>query len=230
MNSDDVLRMDNVSKRFRRSGGDAIALEEVRLQVRKGQSVVIRGPSGSGKSTLMLIAAAMLRPSSGHVWLCGQNITSMPMWRASRLRKGDASIILPALELIPYLSALENVCLADTSAKGKRRALDFLESLGLAERVSHLPSQLSTGEQRRVLVARSLLHQPSILFCDEPTANLDSENASLIRNAILKACAEGCAVVTVTHEDAGLFRADTEFSMHRGKLTPADDVSRLPTT
>lgn len=213
-----VLELRQISRRFRHRSGDVQALSAVDLRVHRGESVVIQGASGSGKSTLLLVAAAMLRPTSGDVSLCGQNLSKISLRRAGRLRKQKVGIILPALELIPYLTAGENVYLLDASSPGKQRARELLENFGLSARWDHLPGQLSTGEQRRVLVARAMFNTPEILFCDEPTANLDAENAAIIRAALLKCCQEAVAVVTVTHEDAKLFAADRQYQLAGGQL------------
>lgn len=214
-----ILQLTNVTKKYSSKGRVVHAIEDVNFQVRSGESVVIQGPSGSGKSTLLLIAAAMLKPTRGEVNLCGSPINSLSMRAASHLRLASVGIILPTLELIPYLSALENVYLANPSAEGQARAKASLQSLGLNERLGHLPGQLSTGEQRRILVARALLNRPKILFCDEPTANLDDGNAELIRNTLKQARDQGVTIVTVTHEDASRFQADNAYEMRLGKLT-----------
>lgn len=219
-----VLRLAGVTKIYNGRGPSITAVEDVSLDVRAGESVVIQGPSGSGKSTLLLIAAAMLKPTRGGVSLCGASVTDMSMQLTSRLRQASVGIILPTLELVPYLSAIENAYLMDASSAGKVRAKNLLETLGLSERVEHFPRQLSTGEQRRVLVARALLNRPKILLCDEPTANVDAENADLIRTAISDARKQGIAVVTVTHEDASKFKADSIYTMKRGTLEKVNAV------
>ena len=222
-----VLQLTNVTKTYRGKTRFVTALDDVNLQVHHGDSVVIQGPSGSGKSTLLLIAAAMLKPTSGEVTLCGSPVHSLSMRSASQLRLASIGIILPTLELVPYLSAFENVYLANASTEGRARAKTLLESLAMEDRLNHLPGQLSTGEQRRILVARALINQPKILLCDEPTANLDAGNAELIRDTLNASRDRGTAVVTVTHEDAERFQADTTYEMRLGKLERSV-AARLP--
>jgi putative ABC transport system ATP-binding protein len=226
MEENPIIKLVNISKRYNRGAGKVLAVQDVSLAVNPGELIVINGTSGSGKSTLLMIMAAMLRPTSGQVWLQGKEITKLTMRQACAVRKKTVSIVLPTLELIPYLRAIDNVQLADAEGCGQARAAEVLGMLGLDDRVQHLPNQLSTGEQRRVLVARSLLNSPQLLLCDEPTSNLDKENARLIREALIAAKQQGMTVVVVTHEDADLYAADRIFSMQQGKLCQAIESSQ----
>ena len=173
-NREVLLEVKNVSKIY----GDLHALKEVSFQVRKGEWVAIMGSSGSGKSTMMNIIGCMDKPSIGEVILDGQDITKESQNSLTKIRREKIGLIFQQFHLIPYLTALENVMVAQYyhSIPDEQEALQALERVGLKDRAKHLPSQLSGGEQQRVCIARALINSPEIILADEPTGNLDEVN------------------------------------------------------
>ena len=173
-NREVLLEVKNVSKIY----GDLHALKEVNFQVRKGEWVAIMGSSGSGKSTIMNIIGCMDKPSIGEVILDGQDITKESQHSLTKIRREKIGLIFQQFHLIPYLTALENVMVAQYyhSIPDEQEALQALERVGLKDRAKHLPSQLSGGEQQRVCIARALINSPEIILADEPTGNLDEVN------------------------------------------------------
>lgn len=213
-----LLRMTKACRTFRRGGERIDAVVDADIEVPAGEILAIGGPSGSGKSTLLMMAAAMLTPTAGRVELFGRDLSRVSPAEATRWRAGRLGLVLPLFDLVPYLSALENVRLAAFGPGADDRAVDVLTRFGLAPRLRHRPSQLSAGEQRRVLVARGLVNGPEFILCDEPTANLDDENADRIRQQLLRERTRGAALLVVTHEPAELFRADRRLRMRAGHL------------
>lgn len=213
-----LLRMTGAGRTFR-SGGDRIdAVVDAALEIESGEIVTIGGPSGSGKSTLLMMAAAMLTPTAGHVELFGRDLGQLTLAEATRWRAGRLGLVLPLFDLVPYLSALDNVRLAADGPDADDRAAEMLKRFGLAPRLRHVPSRLSAGEQRRLLVARGLVNEPEFILCDEPTANLDDENADRIRQQLIRERSRGAALLVVTHEPGELFRADRRRWMRAGHL------------
>src|SRR5881398_1236280 len=175
----------SVSKTYpAKSDGDGVirALDQVDLTIEKGEWVSIMGPSGSGKSTLVNLIGCLDRPSSGEVWINGQNVVSLDRKQLDRFRAEKIGFIFQQFHLIPYLTALENVMLAQYfhSMTDKNEARAALERVGLGDRADHLPAQLSGGEQQRVCIARALINDPAIVLADEPTGNLDARNEELV--------------------------------------------------
>ncbi|KID49852.1 ABC transporter ATP-binding protein [Fusobacterium necrophorum subsp. funduliforme B35] len=184
-----LLEVKNVSKIY----GELHALKDVNLTVKKGEWVAIMGSSGSGKSTMMNIIGCMDKPSVGEVILDGQNITKETQKSLTEIRREKIGLIFQQFHLIPYLTALENVMVAQYyhSIPDEQEALDALEIVGLKERAHHLPSQLSGGEQQRVCIARALINSPEIILADEPTGNLDETNENIVINILKKVTCRG---------------------------------------
>jgi ABC-type lipoprotein export system ATPase subunit len=189
-------------------------LKDVSLAVKKGEGVAILGPSGSGKTTLLNILCGLDTPTQGAALLCGQEIGKMGERERAQLRNAKLGFVFQFYHLLPEFTALENVMLPALMRKGSRaeaagRAASLLERLGLKDRSTHFPSELSGGEQQRVAIARALMNDPDVLFCDEPTGNLDPETgrgiAELIRDLFVK---EKKTVLMVTH-DRGLAKMAT---------------------
>ena len=196
-NREVLLEVKNVSKIY----GDLHALKEVSFQVRKGEWVAIMGSSGSGKSTMMNIIGCMDKPSVGEVILDGQDITKESQNSLTKIRREKIGLIFQQFHLIPYLTALENVMVAQYyhSIPDEQEALQALERVGLKDRAKHLPSQLSGGEQQRIAIARALLNRPKMIIADEPTGNLDPETATKIVGILKRASEDGTAVIMSTH-------------------------------
>jgi putative ABC transport system ATP-binding protein len=207
-----VVRATDVKRRYGEGSTAVDALRGVSLEVSKGQLVAVMGPSGSGKSTLMHILAGLDQPTSGTVTIAGTEITGLDDARLTRLRRDHIGFVFQFFNLLPMLTAEENVLLPESIA-GKRPDRSWLDALlartGLADRRKHRPSELSGGQQQRVAIARALVTQPTIVFADEPTGNLDSKTGGEILD-LLRASADdyGQTIVMVTHEGRAASIAD----------------------
>lgn len=193
-----LLEFQNVFKIY----GGLHALDDVNFSVEKGEWVSIMGPSGSGKSTMMNIIGCMDKPSRGHVLLDGVDVAKEPSKRLTDIRRDKIGLIFQQFYLVNYLTALENVMLAQYyhSVPDEKEAMEALDRVGLAERARHLPSQLSGGEQQRVCVARALINYPEIILADEPTGNLDEANEEIVVELLRKLHEDGATLIVVTHD------------------------------
>ena len=220
-NREVLLEVKNVSKIY----GDLHALKEVNFQVRKGEWVAIMGSSGSGKSTIMNIIGCMDKPTMGEVILDGQDITKENQTSLTKIRREKIGLIFQQFHLIPYLTALENVMVAQYyhSIPDEQEALQALERVGLKDRAKHLPSQLSGGEQQRVCIARALINSPEIILADEPTGNLDEVNEKIVIEILKQLHEEGATIVVVTHDlDVGNV-AERKIILEYGKIVDVLD-------
>ena len=220
-NREVLLEVKNVSKIY----GDLHALKEVSFQVRKGELVAIMGSSGSSKSTMMNIIGCMDKPSIGEVILDGQDITKESQNSLTKIRREKIGLIFQQFHLIPYLTALENVMVAQYyhSIPDEQEALQALERVGLKDRAKHLPSQLSGGEQQRVCIARALINSPEIILADEPTGNLDEVNEKIVIEILKQLHKEGATIVVVTHDlDVGNV-AERKIILEYGKIVDVVD-------
>ncbi len=199
-------------------------LRGVSFDLERGEMVALIGPSGSGKSTLLGIAAALDRPSSGEVILDGVDVTGLSERKLARLRSRKVGMVFQSYNLIPTLSALENVQLPlfvpGRAGVDPARARILLDEVGLGHRLAHRPSQLSGGEQQRVAVARALITDPALLIADEPTGNLDSETGDALVHLLLDLRERrGTSILLATHNPAVAAQADRILSMRDGLLT-----------
>ena len=192
-----LLELKNVYKIY----GDLHALDDVNLKVEKGEWLAIMGPSGSGKSTMMNIIGCMDKPSRGEVLLDGVNVAAESAKNLTNIRRDKIGLIFQQFHLVNYLTAVENVMLAQYyhSIPDEKEALEALDRVGLADRAKHYPSQLSGGEQQRVCVARALINYPEIILADEPTGNLDEANEEIVVELFRRLHMEGTTLVVVTH-------------------------------
>src|SRR5437899_7629371 len=184
-----VIQIEDLSKEFRRDEFHVIALENVGLKVEKGEFVALMGPSGSGKSTLLHLIAAMDRPTSGEILVLGQNLRSLNDRAIAKWRNEHIGFVFQSFNLIPVLTAIENVelPLKLTNLKKKDRlehAATALKLVGLGDRLHHLPRQLSGGQEQRVAIARAIVTDPDLLLADEPTGNLDAASAQDVLNLL----------------------------------------------
>ena len=211
-----LLELKNVSKIY----GDLHALDNVSLKVEKGEWVAIMGPSGSGKSTMMNIIGAMDKPTKGEVLLDGVDIAKMGRKDLTNIRRDKIGLIFQQFHLIPYLTAVENVMVAQYyhSMPDEKEAMEALERVGLADRAKHLPSQLSGGEQQRVCVARALINYPEIILADEPTGNLDEANEEIVVELFNKLHADGTTLIVVTHDPEVAAVAQRMLVLRDGRL------------
>ncbi len=212
-----LLELKKVSKIY----GNLKALSEVDLTVKRGDWLSIMGPSGSGKTTMINIIGCMDRPSLGEVILDGQLISKEKAKSLTEIRRDKIGLIFQQFHLIPYLSALENVMVAQYyhSLPDKEEALEALDRVGLKERADHLPSQLSGGEQQRVCIARALINSPEILLADEPTGNLDEENEQMVIGILKKLHEEGATIIVVTHDPEVGDVAERKIILDYGKIS-----------
>jgi putative ABC transport system ATP-binding protein len=200
-----VLELRAVSKTYLDGADEVHALREVDLTVEPGRMVAVMGPSGSGKSTLLTIAGALETPTAGEVLVAGQPLSAMSRDDRARLRRRVVGYVFQDFNLLPGLTATENVALPlelDGLSAGKARAagLRALEELGLADRAYRFPDQLSGGERQRVAIARAVVGNRRLVLADEPTGALDSANGEAVMRLILTACKSGMSAVVVTHD------------------------------
>ncbi len=202
------------------NGGTIRALDEFTLTVDPGEWVSIMGPSGSGKSTLVNLIGCLDRPSSGEIWLDGQDVANISGAELNRVRSEKIGFVFQQFHLIPYLTAVENVMLAQYfhSMTDEKEALEALERVGLKDRAHHVPSQLSGGEQQRVCIARALINDPKIILADEPTGNLDAQNEEIVLRLLREFHQQGRTIVMVTHDPVVARLADRRIELHHGKI------------
>ena len=222
---EDVLVCRGLTKSYFQGDAHIKAVNDCYLTVCRGEFVAITGTSGSGKSTLLHMLAGLEEPSSGKVWLGGHDLFDMTDKELSDYRSRRIGFIFQSFQLLPVLTAKENILLAQKLAGGTHfpRYLDQLAALlKIDDRLHHLPSELSGGQQQRVAAARALINRPDIVFADEPTGNLDEESADELVRLLLATRAElGQTLVLVTHDKKLAQRADRVFSMQNGVLSPA---------
>lgn len=214
-----VIEVRGLVKRF----GSVRALDGLDFSVRKGEFVAIMGPSGSGKTTLLNILSCLDRATEGQYLLDGIETSSLAEADQAVIRREKIGLVFQQFHLIPYLTAVENVMLAQHyhSIADRAEALDGLRRVGLEHRATHLPSQLSGGEQQRVCVARALVNEPAIILADEPTGNLDEENERAVMLLLAKLHAEGRTIVLVTHNPALGALTDRIVRLAHGRLAGA---------
>ena len=197
-----MVRLEKVSKLYHTRRCDVKALDEVSLYIKEGEFVVVRGPSGSGKTTLLLSIGGMLRPTEGQIIVDGSDIYSMGNRDRARFRAEKIGFVFQMFHLVPYLNIIENVLLPAGVGKnryGKTDVRELLKRLNLSKREYHKPFELSAGESQRTAIARALFNQPRIILADEPTGNLDPENAGQIIGHLAEFHRGGGTVIIVTH-------------------------------
>jgi putative ABC transport system ATP-binding protein len=218
-----MLKMEAVTKTYNHRGPAVTVLSDVSLEIPPGDFVSIVGPSGSGKSTLLLALGGMLSPSSGIVELDGESLYELAPDRRAELRGQKIGFVFQTFNLVPYLSALENVQIplflgGITGEEQKARAVGLLERLGLADRLEHKPSELSVGQQQRVALARMLANDPSIILADEPTGSLDPQTSTQVIEFLDETNREGRTVVMVTHDPQVARRAKRTLRLDNGRI------------
>lgn len=217
-----ILRADKISKEYFLAGQKISVLKNISLTVNKGEFVVISGSSGSGKTTLLSVLSGLDQPSSGRISLSGSDITDLTEDQLAPIRNELTGFVFQSFHLIPSLNGLENVMFPaelkkDTDALSKAKAL--LERVGLGHRGKNFPEQLSGGEQQRVAICRALINDPEIIFADEPTGNLDSENSEGIIKLLLDLHSDRqMTLVMATHSRSLASRADRVVRLHDGRI------------
>jgi putative ABC transport system ATP-binding protein len=200
--------------------GQVKALQNIDLTVVQGEWLAIMGPSGSGKTTMMNIIGCMDRPTGGTVILDGQDITKLSPRALTSIRRDKIGLIFQQFHLIPYLTALENVMVAQYyhSMIDEGEALQALARVGLQDRAKHLPRQLSGGEQQRVCIARALINYPTLILADEPTGNLDEANEKIVLDLLRQLHVEGSTIIVVTHAPEVAEHAEKTIFLEHGKI------------
>jgi putative ABC transport system ATP-binding protein len=226
MSDDVVIRARRLTKEYIRDEFHIVALKDVDLDVRRGEYLALMGPSGSGKSTLLHLVAAMDRPTSGEIEVLGSNLAAMADTEMARWRNRHIGFVFQSFNLIPVLTALENVELPlklTHLKKGERvqHAATALKLVGLGDRMGHYPRQLSGGQEQRVAIARAIVTDPDILLCDEPTGNLDARSANEVLELLRRLNQEfGKTVVMVTHDPHAAHFATHIRHIDKGELLP----------
>lgn len=212
-----LVQVEGLSKKF----GSVRALDDVAFEVASGEWIAIMGPSGSGKTTLINILGGLDRPTGGRVVVDGTDVANLNERELTRYRAEKIGLVFQQFHLVPYLSAVENVMLAQYfhSVADEKEAARALVRVGLGDRLNHLPSQLSGGEQQRVAVARALINQPKLILADEPTGNLDEANEHTVLDLLQDLHASGHTILVVTHSPAIGRMADRRIELAHGRLT-----------
>ena len=217
-----IIEARNLSKKVIFNDEEIVILDDINLKVSASSSLAVVGPSGSGKSTLLGILAGLDSPSSGEIFINQKPLHNLPEEARAKIRKDSVAFVFQNFELLSGLNALENVMLPlelKNKRDAKEIALNYLNKVGMESRLMHYPQQLSGGEQQRVAIARAFACEAEVLFCDEPTGNLDSSNSELIANLIFDAFKESSsALIVVTHDLALADRCDQKIELIDGKI------------
>jgi putative ABC transport system ATP-binding protein len=220
-----MIQVRNVSKAYSHARQLVQALDGVDLQIDEGDFVVIHGASGSGKTTLLLALGGMLRPTSGNVIFRDSDLYSLSMRRRSQYRKRYVGFIFQKFFLLPYLTAFDNIrlALAVRGYRGNREQtiVDLAARLGMSDRLSHRPSQLSVGEQQRIAMARAVVGEPQLILADEPTGNLDRANSEIFANFLSDEHRRGRTIVLVTHDESLLHLGNRTVQLATGRVVGA---------
>lgn len=228
----DILRLDAITRRFKEGDGQLEVFSNLALSLKAGEIVALVGPSGAGKSSLLHIAGLLEAPTSGEIFIDGVATSKLPDTERTRIRRDKVGFVYQAHHLLPEFDALENVVLPQmiagvSKAAAAKEAERLLTVLGLGKRMTHLPSQLSGGEQQRVAIARALANRPRILLADEPTGNLDPRTSGGVFDALIAITrAEGLAALIATHNFELASRMDRALLLHQGRLIEGTQIPR----
>jgi putative ABC transport system ATP-binding protein len=226
-----MFRLEEVAKVYSRRGRLLVAFEASSLEISTGEYCAIVGPSGSGKTTLLSMLGGMLSPTKGRVWLGDVSLYDVPVSVRTRLRRERIGFVFQTFNLVPYLTAVENVQVplylsGLPRAEQYERAAALLERMGMGDRLDHKPSEMSTGQQQRVALARTVANSPSVILADEPTGNLDPESRKRVLDFFDELHGEGHTMVMVTHDVAAADRARRKVALCEGAV--AGTVPRRP--
>lgn len=217
-----VLRTTNLSKQVSSPEGMLTILDDISLDIHRGETVALVGASGAGKTTLLALLAGLDRPTAGQVWLCGQQITAMDEDGRAKLRGQHVGFVFQSFHLVPSLTAIENVMLPLElvgDSRARARSEEALTSVGLQNRMGHYPKQLSGGEKQRVAIARAFVTRPTILFADEPTGNLDTASGDRVAKLLFELNEQlETTLVLVTHERTLAARCDRVIELEAGRM------------
>jgi len=226
-----MIRLENVKRTYSRHGQTVTALQCENLRISAGEYVAVVGPSGSGKSTLLSLLGGMLSPTSGRIWLDGTSVYEQSVVARSAIRRERMGFVFQTFNLIPYLTALENVQvpLALNNVSPIHQvglATAMLQRFGLGDRLNHKPSEMSVGQQQRVALARTLVNDPQIILADEPTGNLDPTSREVVLKAFDTCYDEGRTIITVTHDLTAAARAKRRLVLNDGQISE-ESLSRV---
>jgi len=212
-----VIDIKNISKIYE---NNTRALDNLSLIIKQGEWTSIMGPSGSGKTTLLNVIGCLDSPTNGKVIINGEEITNLNQTQLTRFRRENIGLIFQQYHLVPYLSALENVMMAQYyhSVVNENDAINALKKVGLDHRLDHIPAHLSGGEQQRVCIARALVNEPRILLADEPTGNLDQKNGEVVLKLIKNLHEEGHTIILITHNPQIGKLGDKQLNLVDGKI------------
>jgi len=216
-----ILKTRNLKKEVLSGNQTLVILDDINLELQEGKSLAIVGPSGSGKSTLLGLLAGLDKATSGEIFLNGNSLHDLDEEKRAKVRKDNVAFVFQSFELLPGLTALENVMLPSElklSSNAKKIAEEYLERVGLKDRLEHYPRQLSGGEQQRVAIARAFACEAKLLFADEPTGNLDPKTGGKVSNLLFEVNAETSnALVVVTHDPQLASKCDDQIDLKEGK-------------
>ncbi|UCE50129.1 MAG: ABC transporter ATP-binding protein [Phycisphaerales bacterium] len=216
-----MLEFKNVGKWFEGAQGRVDALSDVSLSLKPGELLAVRGPSGCGKTTLLLVAGGLLSPTSGQVTLNGRDPYELNPENRNRLRARNIGFVFQQFHLIPYLTVRQNIQVASVAVpanEAAERTQELVNYFGLDDRADHVPAKLSTGERQRTALARALLNRPKVILADEPTGNLDEDNAKTVLGYLSQYVSDGGCVLLVTHDVRAAEHATRTLQMSKGRL------------
>lgn len=215
-----LLQLSNITKIFHTEKDTIKAVDDVSLDIHAGELIAVNGPSGCGKTTLLLIAGGLLYPDKGDVIIDNTYLYHLSSEQRSKERARNIGFVFQQFHLLPYLDILENVMVPGLgfSSATEERGRELIERFNLTSRIHHKPYQLSTGERQRVAMVRALMNSPRILFADEPTGNLDDENAEEVMKYIAMFTEEGGGVLLVSHDQRTSVHSDKTYYMREGKI------------
>jgi len=229
MNEDNfVIVAENINKTYGKGNSIVNALRDVNIEIKKGDYITIIGPSGSGKSTFMNIIGCLDKPTSGSLFIDSVDVSTLSDNRLAKIRREKIGFIFQKYNLLPTLTALENVSLSmsfagvDYTTRMKKSQM-LLDKVGLSHRLTHKPSEMSGGEQQRVAIARALSNNPSIILADEPTGNVDSKSGNKIMDILEEINNQGETVIVVTHDPNVAKRGKWTIRIHDGMVSPYAD-------
>ena len=218
-----MIQIENISKVFRTTEVETVALNHVNLEVKEGEFVAIMGPSGCGKSTLLNILGLLDNPSGGSYELMGQEVAQLKERDRTKFRKGNIGFVFQSFNLIDELNVFENVelplkYLNMSASERKQRVTAMLKRMNISHRAQHFPQQLSGGQQQRVAIARAVISNPNLVLADEPTGNLDSKNGKEVMDLLTELNSEGTTIVMVTHSQKDASVAQRTINLFDGRI------------